>query len=225
MNTILKFSDVSFSYNSQEILKDVSFSVNEREFVFLTGKSGSGKSTLLKLIYGALIPDTGSVGIVGYKLPLERKRNLMLLRRKLGIVFQEFRLLKDRNVGENLSFVMHVAGNSTSAIKRKVTDALSEVGLFHKMKAMPDTLSGGELQRVAIARAMVNDPLLILADEPTGNLDPETSNEIFDLLKKINANGTGVLVATHNYEFVRKADFRIFRLEKANLTQIQQHQL
>ena len=225
MNTIVKFTDVSFSYNSQEVLKNVSFSIDEREFVFLTGKSGCGKSTLSKLIYGALTPSEGTIETVGYKLPLEKKKNLMLLRRKLGVVFQEFRLLKDRNVGDNLSFVMQVAGNSSNAIKRKVNDALSEVGLFHKLKAMPDTLSGGELQRVAIARAMINDPLLILADEPTGNLDPETSNEIFELLKKINANGTGVMVATHNYEYVRKSDFRILRLEKSTITQIQRSQL
>jgi cell division transport system ATP-binding protein len=120
---------------------------------------------------------------------------------------------------------MQVAGNTNGSIKRKIGDALSEVGLFHKMKAMPDELSGGELQRVAIARAMINDPLLILADEPTGNLDPDTSGEILELLRRINSKGTGVLFATHNYEFVRKCDYRIYRLENMKLTQIERNQL
>lgn len=225
MKTVLEFSKVSFAYNNQEILKDISFSINEREFVFLTGKSGVGKSTLLKLIYGALIPSEGVVESVGYKFPPVKRNELALLRRKLGIIFQEFRLLHDRNVGDNLSFVMQVAGNTNSSMKRKIGDALSEVGLFHKIKAMPDELSGGELQRVAIARAMINDPLLILADEPTGNLDPETSNEIFELLQKINNKGTAVLFATHNYDFVRRNDYRVYRMEKLGLSQIERSQL
>lgn len=221
MRKVLSFSNVDFLYNSEHILNDVSFSIDEKEFIFLIGKSGSGKSTLLRLVYAALQPENGEVESVGFILPTKKKNNILKLRRKLGIVFQEFRLLKDRTVSENLAFVLQAAGGTNTNIKRKVNDVLSEVGLSHKVKSYPNELSGGELQRVAIARAIINDPLLILADEPTGNLDPETSNDIFELLKKINSKGTAVLFATHNYEFVRKSDKRILRLEKGKVSEIQ----
>ena len=142
-----------------------------------------------------------------------KKSELPLLRRKIGIVFQDFKLLTDRNVFENLSFVLEVTATPKREIKKKVNDALNEVGLSHKRLNNPDNLSGGEKQRVAIARAILNDPLIILADEPTGNLDPETSGEILDLLQKINKRGTAVLFATHNYDMVRKGNTRIFKIE------------
>ncbi len=220
MNSILRFEGVSFSYKNRMILNDASFSIQEREFVLLTGKSGSGKSTLLKLTYGAELPENGTLEAANITIPPKSKSDLIRLRRKIGIVFQEFRLLSDRTVAENLSFVLHAAGNAGSNANKKVNEALSEVGLIDKAKAMPDQLSGGETQRVAIARAIINDPVLLLADEPTGNLDPETTTEIFDLLKKINIKGTAVLIATHNYDFITKSKSKILFLENAKLTEM-----
>jgi len=210
---MLSFNNVEFRYKNQTIFTDLNFELDEGEFAFLIGKSGIGKSTLLQMIYMNLFPTSGYVRVNGYDTNTVKPRQLPALRKKLGVVFQDFKLLQDRNVYENLAFVLEVTHTPRKEIKHKINNVLSDVGLSHKRLNMPDQLSGGEQQRIAIARALLNDPLLILADEPTGNLDPETSNGILDLLTTINKRGTAVLVATHNYEMVKKMNARIIKLE------------
>jgi cell division transport system ATP-binding protein len=158
-------------------------------------------------------PDTGEISVAGYNSRTIKTRELPYLRRKLGIIFQDFKLLNDRNIYENLAFVLETINIPKKEIKKKVSAALTDVGLFHRRFSMPSELSGGEKQRVAIARAVVNDPVLILADEPTGNLDPETAGEILDILLKINSRGTALLIATHNYEIVKRNPAKIYKLE------------
>lgn len=209
---MLTVNHVEFAYPGQPVFNDLHFELKDGEFSFLIGKSGSGKSTLLQLIYMNIFPFSGYIEVDEFSSDNIKTRKLPFLRRNLGIVFQDFRLLDDRNVYENLAFVLKVTGAKNSEIKRKVVNTLADVGLSHKRNQMPSNLSGGEKQRVAIARAIINEPRLILADEPTGNLDPETSVEILNLLKKINAGGTSVLFATHNYELVKKFDTRIIKL-------------
>lgn len=214
---MLSLQNISFNYENQTLFENVNLELGAGEFAFLIGKSGSGKTTLLQMIYMNVQPKSGSVSVGNFNSKTIKKSELPLLRRKIGIVFQDFKLLTDRNVYENLSFVLEVTATPKKEIKRKVNDVLNEVGLSHKRLNMPDQLSGGEKQRVAIARAMLNQPLIILADEPTGNLDPETSNEILDLLQKINKRGTAVLCATHNYDIVRKGNTRIFKIENGKV--------
>ena len=210
---MLSIQNISFNYDNQELFEDANLELKSGEFAFLIGKSGSGKTSLLQMIYMNLLPQSGTVTVGNFNSKTIKKRELPLLRRKIGIVFQDFKLLTDRNVFENLSFVLEVTATPKKEIKKKINDALNEVGLSHKRMNNPENLSGGEKQRVAIARALLNDPLIILADEPTGNLDPETSGEILDLLQKINKRGTAVLFATHNYDMVRKGNTRIFKIE------------
>ena len=210
---MLSFNSVEFRYTNQTIFTDLNFELDEGEFAFLIGKSGIGKSTLLQMIYMNLFPTSGYVRVNGYDTNTVKARQLPALRKKLGVVFQDFKLLQDRNVYENLAFVLEVTQTPRKEIKPKINKVLSDVGLSNKRLNMHDQISGGEQQRIAIARALLNDPLLILADEPTGNLDPETSNEILDLLTTINKRGTAVLVATHNYEMVKKMNARIIKLE------------
>ena len=210
---MLSFNNVEFRYKNQTIFTDLNFELDEGEFAFLIGKSGVGKSTLLQMIYMNLLPSSGYIRVNGYDTNTVKPRQLPALRKKLGVVFQDFKLLQDRNVYENLAFVLEVTHTPRKEIKPKINNVLSDVGLSNKRLNMPDQLSGGEQQRIAIARALLNDPLLILADEPTGNLDPETSNGILDLLTTINKRGTAILVATHNYEMVKKMNARIIKLE------------
>ena len=210
---MLSFNNVEFRYTNQTIFTDLNFELDEGEFAFLIGKSGIGKSTLLQMIYMNLIPTSGYVRVNGYDTNTIKPRQLPALRKKLGVVFQDFKLLQDRNIYDNLAFVLEVTHTPRKEIKHKINNVLSDVGLSNKRLNMPDQLSGGEQQRIAIARALLNDPLLILADEPTGNLDPETSNGILDLLTTINKRGTAILVATHNYEMVKKMNARIIKLE------------
>ncbi len=210
---MLTINNVAFSYPTQPVFADLNISLDNGEFSFLIGKSGSGKSTLLQLIYMNLLPDTGEVHVAGYSSRNIKPKELPFLRRKLGIVFQDFKLFRDRNIYENISFILEATGISKKEIKKKLNDALTDVGLFHRRFSMPDELSGGEKQRVAIARAIVNEPVLILADEPTGNLDPETANEILEIIMKINNRGTAVLFATHNYEIVKRYPMKIYKLE------------
>lgn len=186
---MLNINHIEFSYSNQAVFTDVNLSVNQGEFVFLIGKSGSGKSTLLQMIYMNILPSSGTVEFDKYDSKTVRPKQLPLLRRKIGIIFQDFKLLKDRNVYENLSFILEATNTPGKEIKKRVTSALSDVGLSHKRKSMPSELSGGEKQRVAIARAILNEPIIILADEPTGNLDPETSGEIVEILKKDKPEG------------------------------------
>ncbi|MEW6195549.1 MAG: cell division ATP-binding protein FtsE [Bacteroidota bacterium] len=217
---MLIFNHVDFNFSNQPVFQDLNLQVDEGDFVFLIGKSGIGKTTLLRMIYMDIIPQSGYVQVGDYSSEGIRLKELPYLRRKLGIVFQDFQLLSDRNVYDNLAFVLQVTGAQRKLIKRKVIHALTEVGLAHKQNNMPDELSGGEKQRVAIARAIINEPFLVLADEPTGNLDPETADEILEILKKINSRGTSVIFATHNYDLVRKFETKIIRLENGKAVKV-----
>ncbi len=210
---MLVFDHVDFSYYNQPVFYDLNLRLDQGEFVFLIGKSGVGKTTLIRMVSMELFPQNGVVHVGEYFSDTIRGSDIPYLRRKIGVVFQEFQLLPDRNVYDNLAFVLHVTGTPRKMIKRKILHALSDVGLSHKQNNLPHQLSGGEKQRVAIARAIINDPFLLLADEPTGNLDPDTSEEIVSILKKISSRGTSVLFATHNYELVRRVEAKIIRLE------------
>ncbi len=217
---MLTFNHVVFNYSNQPVFNDLNLHVTQGEFVFVIGKSGVGKTSFIKMIYMDIIPDSGYVQVGDYTSDSIRQKDLPILRRKIGIVFQDYQLLNDRTVYENLSFILEVVKTPRKLIKRKVLHALSDVGLAHKQNNYPDTLSGGEKQRVAIARAIINEPFLVLADEPTGNLDPETSDEIIEILKKINQRGTTVIVATHNYELIRKVNAKIIRLENGKAVKV-----
>ncbi|MBV6513367.1 MAG: Cell division ATP-binding protein FtsE [Ignavibacteriaceae bacterium] len=217
---LLQFHNVSFVYPPDRvILNDLNFELQEGEFLVLTGKSGIGKSTLLKLIYFREFPTEGFIQFAEYNTAGFRTSDLPFLRRKIGIVFQSFELLKDRSVQDNISFIPEVTGKSSKEIKQKVNSVLKLVGLSHRRLSMPDELSGGEQQRVAIARAIINDPKLIIADEPTGNLDPETSAEILELFKRINAMGTAVIFATHNYELFKNFRGRVLKLTEKGISE------
>jgi cell division transport system ATP-binding protein len=194
-------------------LKDVTFHLAKGEFAFLTGHSGAGKSTILRLLYADEKPTSGDVRVSGYHLNAIRLRDVPRLRRRLGIVFQDFRLLEDRTAEENVAFALEVTGAKRNVIQTKVMRVLAQVGLAAKAAQYPHELSGGEQQRVAIARALVNDPLVILADEPTGNLDERATRGIVQLLRDINAMGTAVLMATHDLDIVRGAPYRTIELQ------------
>lgn len=210
---MLSFDNVEFHYKNQPVFTNLNMELDYGEFVFVIGKSGIGKSTLMQLIYMNQFPLTGTVRIAEFDSQTIKPSQIPLLRRKIGVIFQDFKLLPDRNVYQNLAYVMKVTGISSKEIKKRINETLTEVGLSHKRLNKPHELSGGEQQRVVIARAIINDPILVLADEPTGNLDPETSGEILALLKKINKRGTAVLVVTHNYNIVKKANERVIKLE------------
>ncbi len=195
-------------------LNGVSLTIEQGEFVFVVGDSGSGKSTLIRLIMKELEPTEGKIVVNGKDLTRMRHKHVAKYRRNLGVVFQDFRLLKDRNIYENIAFALRVTETPTRVIKQKVPAALSLVGLAQKYKAYPKQLSGGEQQRVAIARAIVNEPAILLADEPTGNLDPTNSWEIMSLLKEANERGTTVLVVTHNQEIVNEMNERVITMKQ-----------
>ena len=214
---MLSFEDVEFNYYNQSVFRDLNFELKPGEFAFVIGKSGIGKTTMLQLIYMNIKPDSGVVKVGEYDSKTIKSRQLPLLRRKLGVIFQDFKLLQDRNVFENLSYVLEVINTSKKEIKRKVNEALAQVGLSHKSMNMPNELSGGEQQRVSIARAILNEPMLILADEPTGNLDKDTSIEIMDILEKINRQGTAVLMATHSEAILKRYQHRRITIDKGNL--------
>ena len=201
------------------ILKDIDLSIHKGEFVYLIGKTGSGKSSLLKTLYAALPLQKGSGFVAGYDLEKLNRRTIPLLRRKLGIIFQDFNLLQDRTVFDNLLFVLKATGvKKRKEIEIRVANVLAQVGLSLKRSKMPHELSGGEQQRLVIARALINKPQLIIADEPTGNLDPETSDGIMKLLKDLSAeNKTAVLFATHDYRIIQKFPARVIRCAKGKL--------
>jgi cell division transport system ATP-binding protein len=198
-------------------LRDVTFGVAKGEFVFLTGPSGAGKSTILKLLYMDERPSSGEVRVSGFSSRDVKRREIPELRRKLGIIFQDFQLLEDRTAEGNVAFALEVIGTPQSAIPNKVSRALTQVGLASKARAYPGELSGGEQQRVAFARALVNDPFVLIADEPTGNLDERATRGIFQLLREVNAAGTAVLMATHNLELVRSSDYRCIELNHGEI--------
>ena len=193
-------------------LKGISLRIKKGEFVFVVGQSGSGKTTLFKLLLKEMEPTSGTIYINNKNLGRLRRRRVPKLRRGIGVVFQDFRLLKDRDVYENVAFAQRVVNRPTRVIRKRVPEVLQEVGLAGKYKAYPDELSGGEQQRVALARAIVNRPDILLADEPTGNLDPKTSEEIMKLLEEINQRGTTVLVVTHNKEIVNSMKKRVLTM-------------
>ncbi len=212
---MIRLENVNKSYTAGvPALNDVNIHIKEGEFVFLVGNSGSGKSTLIKLLLKELEPTSGTITINGKQLNKIRRRQIPKYRRNVGVVFQDFRLLKDRNVYENVAFAQRVIGVPNYYIKKQVPKMLSMVNLAAKYKSKPKQLSGGEQQRVAIARALVNEPKILLADEPTGNLDNSNAWEIMHLLSDINARGTTVLVVTHNMEIVKAMNKRVITIEK-----------
>ena len=200
-------------------LRELSLTVEKGEFVFLTGPSGAGKSTLLRLLLRQDLPSDGRLSVGGRELAELRGGHIQAYRRKLGFVFQDFKLIPSKTVFENTAFVPRVLGASESHQRRKAFQVLRWVGLQHRMSALPTELSGGEQQRVAIARALINDPVLVLADEPTGNLDPDLSLEIMNLFREINARGTTVVVATHDTELIRRVGKRTITLEHGRITE------
>ena len=218
---MISLLNVSVSFGGHPVLEDVSLTVRPGEFVFLVGQTGSGKSTLLRLMYMDLSPSSGTVMVERYNSNHIHEREKPYLRRSLGIIFQDFRILDDRTVFENVAFAMHVTGAKGKEIKKRVLKTLADVGLTHLRNKMPDELSGGEKQRVVIARALVNHPTFLLADEPTGNLDPATSFEILRLLKEINIRGTAVVMATHNYELVRRLNERIMQVKDGKIFDVE----
>ena len=212
---MIRFTDVTKEYaRTGMALNDVSLHVAKGEFVFLTGPSGSGKSTILKLIYMEEMPTAGEVRVSGLSTASLRRGDVAQLRRKLGIVFQDFRLLEDRTVEANVGFALEVTGAPRATIPTRVSRLLTQVGLASKSAALPRELSGGEQQRVAIARALVNEPYVLIADEPTGNLDDRATRGIFQLLREINASGTAVVMATHNLELIRRSDYRTIEINR-----------
>ena len=215
---MIRFANVYKAYpNGALALKDVTFHVSKGEFVFLTGHSGAGKSTIMKLLFAEQKPSSGEVRVSGYNVNALKPDEVPRLRRRLGVVFQDFRLLEDRTVEANVAFALEVVGTPTDKIAGKVSRILTRVGLGSKATAFPRELSGGEQQRVAIARALVNDPFVLIADEPTGNLDERAARGVFQLLKDINASGTAVLMATHNLELVRNNDYRMLEVNRGQL--------
>ena len=210
---MIQLSHVTVSFGTEPVLDDVNLTVQDGEFVFLVGQTGSGKSTLMRLMYMDLLPARGTVVVGKYSSATITRSQTPYLRRSLGIIFQDFRLLEDRSVYDNVAFTLHVTGQKAKDIKRNVLRALADVGLSHMKNKMPHELSGGEQQRVVVARALVNNPEFLLADEPTGNLDPATSLEILDLLQNINTRGTAVVMATHNYDLVRRLNERIVQVK------------
>ena len=215
---MIEFLDVVKSYGAgNKALDGVSMCIEDGEFVFLVGPSGSGKSTIIKLIAGELRPTSGAVHVNGYSLERIRKREIPYLRRTVGVVFQDFRLIQTKNVFENVAFAMRVVGARERDIKERVPYVLDLVGLDTKARSLPKEMSGGEQQRLAIARALVNNPSTIIADEPTGNLDPERSLEIMTLLQEINNLGTTVLVVTHDMEVVSRFGKRVLTLNEGRI--------
>ena len=206
---MIEFKGVHKTYDNGNIaLKDVSIVINKGEFVFIVGASGAGKSTLLKLLMREEVPTAGEIIVNGFKLSKLKKREIPYLRRTMGVVFQDFRLINSMTVFDNVAFAMRVIGASNVEIRKRVPYILGLVGLHHKARSYPKELSGGEQQRVGLARALVNNPSIIIADEPTGNIDPELSREILELLTEINRRGTTVLMVTHQIDLVRRFHHR-----------------
>lgn len=218
---IISYKDVDLSRDGNTILTEINVSIAEGDFVYLIGKVGSGKSTFLKSIYYEVPIESGSARALDYNLETMRKKDIPYLRRKVGIVFQDFQLLIDRSAEKNLEFVLKATGwDNQELIKHRINEVLTEVGMQNKGYKMPHEMSGGEQQRIVIARALLNSPEIILADEPTGNLDPETGNQIVQLLHNISKEGTAVIMSTHNYAIVQKYPGKIIKCEDGHLKEV-----
>ncbi len=221
LDTIIEFNNATICQKDHLVMSDINLKVDRGEFVYLIGKVGSGKTSLIKTINAELPLKSGSAMVVDFDLAKIKKRKVPYLRRKLGVVFQDFQLLTDRTVIQNLVFVLKATGwKSKKEIDLRIADVLEKVGLTLKGYKMPHQLSGGEQQRVVVARALLNDPDIILADEPTGNLDPDTSADIMRLLFDISHNGRAVIMATHNYTFLKKFPARIVKCEKGTIVEV-----
>ena len=218
MDYVVTASDVSIYQDTNLVLSDINFQIEKGEFVYLIGRTGTGKSSLLKTLYADLALQVGTIDVVGIPIKNIKPKSVSELRRRIGIIFQDFQLLFDRSVSENLLFVLRATGWSDSAkMKLRVATVMAEVGLGSIGNKMPFQLSGGEQQRVAIARALLNEPLLLIADEPTGNLDPEVGFAVLELFRSINRKGTAILMATHNHAFLRDQPNRILKCEDGRL--------
>jgi len=216
--SVVSLQELSVFQKNKLVLAHVNFSVEQGEFVYLIGKTGSGKSSLLQTIFAELPAEAEHSTVCGFDLKTLRKKEVPFLRRKMGIIFQDYRLLEDRTVKDNLLFVLKATGwKDKKAINKRIMEVMSDVDLIAKLKTRPHQLSGGEQQRVAIARALLNSPELILADEPTGNLDPQTSNEIMRLLLKICQENRAVIMATHNYNLIHKFPGRVVKCEEGSI--------
>jgi len=223
LDTIIEFTNASITQKDHLVLSNVSFTVDRGEFVYLIGRVGSGKTSIIKTINAELPLISGEAKVADYNLAHLKKRQIPYLRRKLGIVFQDFQLLTDRSVYQNLAFVLKATGwHGKKEIEQRIADVLEKTDLNLKGYKMPHQLSGGEQQRVVVARALLNDPDIILADEPTGNLDPDSSADIVKLLQDISRNGRAVIMATHNYTFLKKFPARILKCEKGFLIEMKE---
>ena len=221
--TVLSLKNVTIFQDKNPVLNDVNIEVNHGEFIYLIGRTGSGKSSFLKTLYADLALATGEGSVVDYDLATLKESDIPYLRRKLGVVFQDFKLLPDRSVKDNLLFVLKATGwSEQEEMDVKIEEVLDKVGMKGFASKMPHQLSGGEQQRVGIARALLNDPELILADEPTGNLDPQTSIEVMEVLRKINANGKTILMATHDYALVLKYPSKTLKFEEGKMFEVVQ---
>ena len=215
---VLSMTQATIFQGENPVLSEVNFSVEQHEFVFLIGRTGSGKSSLLKTLYADLPLQSGLAEGVGYSLSQIKNKEVPFLRRKIGIIFQDFQLFTDRSVHDNLEFVLKATGwTDPLLIKERIGDVLLQVGLLEALNKMPHQLSGGEQQRVVIARSLLNNPSILLADEPTGNLDPDVADGIFKLFQDINKKGTAILMATHNHDLLRKYPYRVLKCEKGKL--------
>ena len=222
-NTIASLKNVNIFQEQNMILKNVSLEVNRGDFIYIIGKTGSGKSSFMKTLYADLPLTEGEGSIVDFDLAKLKERDIPYLRRKIGIVFQDFKLLPDRSIFENLEFVLKATGWIEKAeMKQKIDEVMEKVGMKSMLHKMPHQLSGGEQQRVAIARALLNDPELILADEPTGNLDPQTSVEVMEVLRKINQNGKTIIMCTHDYALIMKFPSKTLKCEDSTIFEVVQ---
>ena len=220
---VLALKDVTIYQENKVILSQINLEVNHGEFLYIIGKTGTGKSSFMKTLYGDLPLTEGEGHIVEYDLATLKEKDIPYLRRKIGIVFQDFKLLPDRNVNDNMLFVLKATGwTDVTEMQNKIDEVLDKVGMKGFANQMPHQLSGGEQQRVAIARALLNDPELILADEPTGNLDPQTSAEVLDVLKNINANGKTIIMATHDYALLMKFPSKTLKCEDGAIFEVVQ---
>ncbi|MBT6808821.1 MAG: ATP-binding cassette domain-containing protein [Flavobacteriales bacterium] len=220
-NTIISIKNVSISYTNNLILENINLEINKGDFIYLIGETGSGKSSLLKALYKGIELNRGSIIVSEYDLKKIRKSKIAYLRRELGIIFQDFQLLSDRNIYKNLEFVLRSTGwKDKNKIKNRISEVLNKVHLKKVEKKMPFELSGGEQQRVSIARSLLNNPKIILADEPTGNLDPEKSKSIIETLKEINLEGTTIIIATHDYSIIKNFPNKTYRFENKVIKEV-----